>query len=74
MNTLNKLTTRATASLAMVLAVLADRVERGAQDPDRGDISITTVIIWVAAVAGALLIAGTIAAVVSRYNGQLAGI
>ncbi|MGW2841891.1 hypothetical protein ACWCWD_29400 [Streptomyces sp. NPDC001493] len=42
--------------------------------PDRGDISITTVIIWVAAVAGALVIAGTIAVVVTKYNGLLAGI
>jgi len=45
-----------------------------ARRPDRGDISITTVIIWVAAVTGALLIAGTIAAVVAKYNGNLAGI
>ncbi|MEW2000785.1 hypothetical protein ACFWFH_34380 [Streptomyces coelicoflavus] len=42
--------------------------------PDRGDISITTVIIWVAAVTGALLIAGTIAAVIAKYNGNLNGI
>lgn len=41
---------------------------------DRGDISITTVIIWVAAVAGALVIAGTIATVVAKYNGLLSGI
>ncbi len=42
--------------------------------PDRGDISITTVIIWVAAVTGALVIAGTIAAVIAKYNGNLNGI
>ena len=42
--------------------------------PDRGDISLTTVIIWVAAVTGALVIAGTIAAVITRYNGTLNGI
>lgn len=42
--------------------------------PDRGDISITTVIIWVAAVTGALLIAGTIAVVVAKYNENLNGI
>ncbi|MFK0223721.1 hypothetical protein ACIQWN_36740 [Streptomyces vinaceus] len=41
---------------------------------DRGDISITTIIIWVAAVAGALAIAGTIGVVVSKYNGKLSGI
>ncbi|MFJ8073898.1 hypothetical protein ACIQ7Q_08185 [Streptomyces sp. NPDC096176] len=74
MEMFNRLTTRAGASLAIVLAVLAERVERGTQDPERGDISITTVIIWVAAVAGALLIAGTIAVIVARYNGRLAGI
>ncbi|NEC35488.1 hypothetical protein [Streptomyces rubrogriseus] len=42
--------------------------------PDRGDISITTVIIWVAAVTGALVIAGTIAVVIAKYNGNLKGI
>ncbi|WP_030731427.1 hypothetical protein [Streptomyces sp. NRRL S-237] len=41
---------------------------------DRGDISITTIIIWVAAVAGAIAIAGTIAVVVGRYNTKLSGI
>ncbi|MEU3315784.1 hypothetical protein AB0940_24935 [Streptomyces sp. NPDC006656] len=41
---------------------------------DRGDISITTIIIWVAAVAGAIAIAGTIGIVVSKYNGKLSGI
>ncbi|GAA3386446.1 MULTISPECIES: hypothetical protein [Streptomyces] len=41
---------------------------------DRGDISITTIIIWVAAVAGAIAIAGTIGVVVSKYNGKLSGI
>ncbi|MFD6274503.1 hypothetical protein ACFWFI_02760 [Streptomyces sp. NPDC060209] len=54
---------------------LRGRIEQcRAQGEDRGDISITTVIIWVAAVAGALLIAGTIAVVVSKYNGMLTGI
>lgn len=57
---------------------LATRVEEGLKEagrrPDRGDISITTVIIWVAAVTGALVIAGTIAVVIAKYNGNLAGI
>ncbi|CAL9675740.1 hypothetical protein [Streptomyces griseomycini] len=57
---------------------LAARLEEGLAElqrrPDRGDISITTVIIWVAAVTGALVIAGTIAAVIARYNGNLSGI
>ncbi|WP_458248843.1 hypothetical protein [Streptomyces sp. MAI_2237] len=49
-------------------------VDEAMARPDRGDISITTVIIWVAAVTGALLIAGTIAAVIAKYNGQLNGL
>ncbi|MET7685211.1 hypothetical protein [Streptomyces sp. NPDC005423] len=53
---------------------LATRLEEASSQPDRGDISITTVIIWVAAVTGALLIAGTIAVVISKYNGNLSGI
>jgi hypothetical protein len=74
MNMLSKFANRATTSLAGALSVLSERVERGLQDPERGDISITTVIIWVAAVAGALLIAGTIGVVVTKYNGKLSGI
>ncbi|MFJ4428402.1 hypothetical protein [Streptomyces bobili] len=53
---------------------LQERLADAARRPDRGDISITTVIIWVAAVAGALMIAGTIAVVIGRYNGSLSGI
>ncbi|MEW1648375.1 hypothetical protein [Streptomyces sp. NPDC091219] len=53
---------------------LATRMEEAARQPDRGDISITTVIIWVAAVTGALMIAGTIAVVIAKYNGNLSGI
>ncbi|MFJ8158463.1 hypothetical protein [Streptomyces sp. NPDC094468] len=49
-------------------------LQEAAQRPDRGDISITTVIIWVAAVTGAALIAGTIAVVVTKYNGKLSGV
>ncbi|MEV6056449.1 hypothetical protein [Streptomyces sp. NPDC052107] len=57
---------------------LTTRLDESLQDarrqPDRGDISITTVIIWVAAVTGALLIAGTIAVVITKYNGKLSGL
>ncbi|MDN3028614.1 hypothetical protein [Streptomyces sp. S.PB5] len=57
---------------------LTERLEQGLAElqrrPDRGDISITTVIIWVAAVTGALLIAGTIAIVIAKYNTNLNGI
>ncbi|MFI5987671.1 hypothetical protein ACIBEA_43285 [Streptomyces sp. NPDC051555] len=48
-------------------------IEKRASE-DRGDISITTVIIWVAAVAGALLIAGSIGVLITKYNGKLSGI
>ncbi|MFJ9752708.1 hypothetical protein [Streptomyces chartreusis] len=50
---------------------LEERLEEAARRPDRGDISITTVIIWIAAVAGALAIAGTIAVVIAKYNTAL---
>ncbi|MEU1931869.1 hypothetical protein ABZ516_31375 [Streptomyces sp. NPDC019826] len=64
-----------TVGMSGVLQWLRGPMDQGrALGDDRGDISITTVIIWVAAVAGALLIAGTIAVVVSRYNGMLTGI
>ncbi|MDQ0605786.1 acyl-CoA synthetase (AMP-forming)/AMP-acid ligase II [Streptomyces canus] len=58
--------------------LLTERLEESLAEagrrPDRGDISITTVIIWVAAVTGALLIAGTIAVVINKYNTSLNGI
>ncbi|MFZ3475760.1 hypothetical protein ACODT3_40325 [Streptomyces sp. 4.24] len=52
---------------------LKSRIEKGGA-ADRGDISITTIIIWVAVVAGALLIAGTIGVVIARYNTTLTGV
>lgn len=61
-----------------VVIRLTSRVREGLQEaarrPDRGDISTTTVIIWVAAVTGAVLIAGTIAVVIAKYNGKLNGL
>jgi hypothetical protein len=66
------------ARLARAIDWLTTRLGEGLEDasrrPDRGDISITTVIIWVAAVTGALLIAGTIAVVIGKYNGKLSGL
>jgi hypothetical protein len=60
------------------LSALENRLDearnQARQCRDRGDISITTVIIWVAAVTGALLIAGTIGLVIAKYNSKLAGI
>ena len=53
---------------------LQEGLEEASRRPDRGDISTTTVIIWVAAVTGAVLIAGTIAVVIAKYNGKLNGL
>jgi hypothetical protein len=53
---------------------LQERLGEATRRPDRGDISITTVIIWVAAVTGAALIAGTIIVVVTKYNAKLTGL
>ncbi|MEU6496848.1 hypothetical protein ABZ890_41845 [Streptomyces sp. NPDC046984] len=68
--------TRVLANRALLR--ITTRVQEGLKEatrrPDRGDISTTTVIIWVAAVTGAVLIAGTIAVVISKYNGKLNGL
>ncbi|MCX5261807.1 hypothetical protein OOK27_48110 [Streptomyces canus] len=68
----------ARARVSRAVLRLRTRVQEGLQEaarrPDRGDISTTTVIIWVAAVTGAVLIAGTIAVVIAKYNGQLNGL
>ncbi|WP_406469885.1 hypothetical protein [Streptomyces sp. NBC_01615] len=53
---------------------LQEGLEEATRRPDRGDISTTTVIIWVAAVTGAVLIAGTIAVVIAKYDGKLSGL
>jgi hypothetical protein len=64
--------------LTAVSQWLRGRVEEGRlhgdDRDDRGDVSITTVIIWVAAIAGAVAIAGAITVVLARYQGKLAGI
>ncbi|WP_369383256.1 hypothetical protein [Streptomyces sp. cg36] len=61
------------AVLQLTLRV-RERLQEAARRPDRGDISITTVIIWVAGVTGAVLVAGTIAVVIAKYNGKLGGL
>ncbi|MFF4699923.1 hypothetical protein [Streptomyces chattanoogensis] len=66
--------TKLAAHATVWAAVWRDRLAEAQRRPDRGDISITTVIIWVAAIVGAIAIAGTITAVVKRYNGKLSGI
>ncbi|MER6273932.1 hypothetical protein [Streptomyces sp900105755] len=65
---------RANGAVLSVTTRLKEGLEEAARRPDRGDISTTTVIIWVAAVTGAVLIAGTIAVVIAKYNGKLSGL
>lgn len=65
---------RANAVVLRVTTRVQEGLKEAARRPDRGDISTTTVIIWVAAVTGAVLIAGTIALVISKYNGKLSGL
>ncbi|MFJ9544062.1 hypothetical protein ACIRPX_43615 [Streptomyces sp. NPDC101225] len=65
---------RAHGTFARFTTRIQAGLEEAARRPDRGDISTTTVIIWVAAVTGAVLIAGTIAVVIAKYNGKLAGL
>ncbi|GHA48020.1 hypothetical protein GCM10010329_83060 [Streptomyces spiroverticillatus] len=47
--------------------------EHGALGGDRGESPIQTVIIVLAGLAGALLIAGGLAALYAKYGGQMAG-
>ncbi|MFE5488970.1 hypothetical protein ACFQ7Z_03225 [Streptomyces virginiae] len=70
---LNKIAAKATTAAHCAVRWYKSRLEQGGP-ADRGDISITTIIIWVAAVAGAIAIAGTIAVVIGRYNTTLSGI
>ncbi|WP_031510914.1 hypothetical protein [Streptomyces megasporus] len=65
---------RVAAALTVAAGAARRRLTEAAQHPDRGDVSITTVIIWVAAISGAIAIAGTITALLSRYNGKLSDI
>ncbi|MFF8847613.1 hypothetical protein ACF08N_33720 [Streptomyces sp. NPDC015127] len=53
---------------------LQESLDEASRRPDRGDVSTTTVIIWVAAVTGAVLIAGTITVVIVKYNTMLSGL
>ncbi|GGP78202.1 MULTISPECIES: hypothetical protein [Streptomyces] len=58
-----QLTTRVRASL-----------RKAARRPDQGDISITTAIIWGSAILGAILISGSMAIVIAKYNGHVLGL
>ncbi len=68
----------AQAALTVTAGVLHSRLRALQQEirdgDDRGDSPISTVVIIVAAVAGALLIAGGLATAYSRANGKLSGI
>ncbi|MFJ1839805.1 hypothetical protein ACIOJ9_38850 [Streptomyces sp. NPDC088175] len=57
-----------------LMARMREGMVEASRRPDRGDISTTTVIIWVAAVTGAVVIAGSIALVVAKYNAQISGL
>jgi hypothetical protein len=58
--------------LLVLFDVLAARVrDLREDDPERGDISITTVVIWVAVIGLAVLIAGTIGLLAVKYNDKL---
>ncbi|ANZ13395.1 hypothetical protein ACH4YO_38005 [Streptomyces noursei] len=66
--------TKLVARASVWAADYRERMAKSLAQPDRGDISITTVIIWAAAIGGAIVIAGTIAAVVKKYDGKLGGV
>ncbi|GGX96554.1 hypothetical protein [Streptomyces fructofermentans] len=70
----NHITARAHRAVHEATSRLQEALAEAGRRPDRGDISTTTVIIWVAAVTGAVLIAGTIAIVIGKYNGRLNGL
>ncbi|MFJ8628520.1 hypothetical protein ACIRD3_37555 [Kitasatospora sp. NPDC093550] len=55
-----------------VIDVLSARIRAlREEDAERGDISITTVIVWVAVIACAIGIAGAIAVLASKYKGKI---
>ncbi|MET9955999.1 hypothetical protein ABZ135_31265 [Streptomyces sp. NPDC006339] len=68
----------AQAVLTVTAAALRSRLESAVQQAkangDRGDSPISTVVIIIAAVTGAILIAGGLAAAYGRANGKLNGI
>ncbi|MBV9022534.1 MAG: hypothetical protein JO362_01725 [Streptomycetaceae bacterium] len=53
---------------------LRARIDEARDDGDRGDISISTVIIWVAVIAGAVLIAAALTALFTKYKGKVSGL
>ncbi|TLS45746.1 hypothetical protein FE633_13360 [Streptomyces montanus] len=71
---MNHTTARAYRAVHWLSTRLQESLEEAKRRPDRGDISTTTVIIWVASITGAVLIAGTITIVIAKYNGKLNGL
>ncbi|MFF0746645.1 hypothetical protein ACFYVL_40280 [Streptomyces sp. NPDC004111] len=68
-----KSTVRAQAAGRRVRAHLEEVRQRAAEDGERGESPIQTVIIILAGVAGALIIAGALAALYAKYGGKLGG-
>ncbi|MFI5808728.1 hypothetical protein [Streptomyces sp. NPDC051561] len=68
-----KNTVRAQVAGRRVRAHLEEVRQRAAEDGERGESPIQTVIIILAGVAGALLIGGVLAAVYAKYGGKLGG-
>ncbi|MFG2405362.1 hypothetical protein ACGFR8_13690 [Streptomyces brevispora] len=61
--------------LMVVLDVMAARLKAARERPDRGDVSISTVIIWVAVIAVAVGIATIIGVTLyNKYSAQLNGL
>jgi len=52
--------------------IVRGRLEGLREQDDRGDISITTVIIWFAAITGAVLIAGALTVLFTKYKNKIA--
>ncbi|PKV82713.1 hypothetical protein [Streptomyces sp. TLI_146] len=66
--------TRTRRAVLYLTARMRESLREAARRPDQGDISITTAIIWGSAILGALLISGSMAIVIAKYNGHLLGL
>ncbi|MFF1511911.1 hypothetical protein [Streptomyces sp. NPDC058326] len=64
----------ATARVWAIRSRLEEVHQEAKERGDRGESSISTVVIIIAVVAGALVIAGGLAAAYGRANGKLSGI
>ncbi|MEV6786824.1 hypothetical protein [Streptomyces sp. NPDC051098] len=77
MKTIRDATTKAAVSLAIVTSAARERLDlirqEADQASDRGDGPISTVIIIMASIAGALVIAGALAVLYGKYATKLTG-